>query len=152
MLILQSVAGLLILPSLAWAISEDRKKAKPRIAVVGVVAQLAVALILLKIPLFNKLFLMLNSAALALEEATRAGTSLVFGYLGGGGLPFDEKFPGASFVLGFEALPLILVVSAISALLFYWGVLPVIVKAFSYVLQKTMGLGGAAGLGASASD
>ena len=150
MLILQSVAGLFVLPALAWAISEDRKKARPKIAVIGVSLQLVLALALMKIPLFNKFFLMLNSVVLALEESTRAGTSFVFGYLGGGPLPFDEKFPGSSFVFGIQALPLILVVSAISALLFYWGVLPVIVKAFSFALQKTMGLGGASGLGAAA--
>jgi len=149
-LILQSALGLLILPTLAWAISEDRKKIRPSLAAVGIASQLVLALMLLKIPLFNKIFFTLNSVALALEESTRVGTSLVFGYLGGGELPFDEKFPGASFVLGIQALPLILVVSALSALLFYWGVLPVIVKAFSYALQKILGLGGAAGLGVAA--
>lgn len=150
MSVLQGAFGLLALPALAWAISEDRKKVRPKIVVTGVLAQLLLALALLKIPLFHKFFLMLNSVVLALEESTRAGTSFVFGYLGGGTLPFDEKFPGASFVFGIQALPLILVISALSALFFYWGVLPVIVKAFSYVLQKILGLGGAAGLGAAA--
>ena len=75
---------------------------------------------------------------------------MVFGYLGGGDLPFAEKFPGASFILAFRALPLILVISALSALLFYWKILPIVVQAFSWSLQKTMGLGGAEGLGVSA--
>lgn len=66
------------------------------------------------------------------EEATKAGTSFVFGYLGGGSLPFEEKYPGASFVLALQALPLVLVVSALSSLLFYWRILPYIVKAFSF--------------------
>ena len=75
---------------------------------------------------------------------------MVFGYLGGGTLPFAEKYPSASFILAFRALPLILLISALSALLFYWRILPMVVKAFSWALQKTMGLGGAEGLGVSA--
>jgi CNT family concentrative nucleoside transporter len=75
---------------------------------------------------------------------------VVFGYLGGGALPFAEKYPSASFILAFRALPLILLISALSALLFYWKILPMVVKAFSWALQKTMGLGGAEGLGVSA--
>jgi CNT family concentrative nucleoside transporter len=87
---------------------------------------------------------------LSLEESTRAGTSMVFGYLGGGPLPFEEKFPGAAFILAFRGLPLVLVISALSALLFYWKILPLIVRGFSWGLEKTMRLGGAEGLGVSA--
>jgi CNT family concentrative nucleoside transporter len=79
-----------------------------------------------------------------------AGTSFVFGYLGGGDLPFDEKLRGASFILAFRALPLILLISALSALMFYWKILPLVVKAFSWSLEKTLSLGGAEGLGVSA--
>jgi concentrative nucleoside transporter, CNT family len=75
---------------------------------------------------------------------------MVFGYLGGGPLPFDEKFAGASFILAFQALPLVLVMSALSSLMFYWRVLPWIVRNFSRVLERLFGLGGAEGLGVSA--
>ncbi len=74
----------------------------------------------------------------------------MFGYLGGGPLPFEEAQPGASFVLAFRALPLILVVSALSVPLFYWRVLPLIVRALSWLLQKSLGVGGAVGFGAAA--
>ena len=95
-------------------------------------------------------FLLLNRLVMSLEEATTAGTSFVFGYLGGAELPFKENFPGAGFILAFRALPLVLVISALSALLFYWRILPLVVKAFSWALQKTMGLGGTEGVGVSA--
>ena len=104
----------------------------------------------MKFPPFKELFLLLNQAAMALEQATMAGTSLVFGYLGGGELPFAEQFPGAAFILAFRALPLVLVVSALSALLFYWRVLPAVVRIFSGLLQRTLGIGGAVGVGAAA--
>lgn len=149
-MIFQSMAGLVVFAGVAWLISENRTKVRLIIIIVGIGIQLAVGLILLKLPIFRDFFISLNRLVLSLEESTTAGTSMVFGYLGGGDLPFMEKFPGASFILAFRALPLILVVSALSALLFYWKILPIVVKAFSWSLQKTMGLGGAEGLGVSA--
>jgi len=149
-MIFQSIAGLMIFAAIAWVLSENRKQAKVKVVIIGMVLQLLIGFILLKLPLFSEFFLLLNRAVLSLEEATTAGTSFVFGYLGGAALPFTEKYPGASFILAFRALPLVLLMSALSALLFYWKILPVVVKAFSWTLQKTMGLGGTEGLGVSA--
>ncbi len=149
-MIIQSIAGLLVFAGIAWCMSENRKQASLKIAIIGIIIQLAVGLILLKLPIFREFFLFLNRLVLSLQAATTAGTSFVFGYLGGADLPFKEPFPGASFILAFRALPLVLLMSALSALLFYWTILPVVVKAFSWALQKTMGVGGAEGLGVSA--
>jgi CNT family concentrative nucleoside transporter len=149
-MIIQSIAGLLVFAGLAWCISENRRQVRLKIAVVGIIIQLVVGLILLKLPLFRDFFLLLNQLVLSLQAATTAGTSFVFGYLGGADLPFKEPFPGASFILAFRALPLVLLMSALSALLFYWKILPLVVRGFSWALQKTMGLGGAEGLGVSA--
>jgi CNT family concentrative nucleoside transporter len=92
----------------------------------------------------------LNDLVLVLQNATEAGTSFVFGYLGGGPLPFEETQPGASFVLAFRALPLIIVISALTAVLTYWRVLPWIVRGFARALEKFLGVGGAVGLGTAA--
>jgi len=86
---------------------------------------------------------MLNQGLLSLQEATQAGTSFVFGFLGGGEVPYEEQAGKSSFILAFQALPLILVMSALSALLFYLRILPLVVKFFSLILQKTLGIGGA---------
>jgi CNT family concentrative nucleoside transporter len=86
----------------------------------------------------------------AVESALVAGTSFVFGHIGGGPSPYDVTNPAANFVLAFRALPLVLIVAALSALLFHWGVLPLIVRAFAWALQRTMGLGGAVGVSAAA--
>jgi CNT family concentrative nucleoside transporter len=147
---LQSLVGLAAFAGLAWLISENRKKVSIRLVIVGLMLQLAIGALLLKVPVFRNFFITLNDVVMSLEASTRAGTSMVFGYLGGGPLPFDEKFPGSSFILAFHALPLVLVISALSALLFYWKILPVVVRGFSRVLEKTMQLGGAEGLGVSA--
>ncbi|MGB9442998.1 MAG: nucleoside transporter C-terminal domain-containing protein [Desulfobacterales bacterium] len=149
-MIIQSIAGLLAFAGIAWLLSENRKQVKLNKVVTGILLQLLVGLILLKIPIFRDLFLLLNRMVLSLEAATTAGTSFVFGYLGGAEFPFKEKYPGAGFILAFRALPLVLVISALSALLFYWRILPLVVKAFSRALQKTMGLGGTEGVGVSA--
>jgi CNT family concentrative nucleoside transporter len=147
---LQGIVGVVFLTLLAWLISENRRAVRPRIIVTGLALQIALALALLKIPLFGDLFALLNRGVLALERATTAGTAFVFGYLGGGQLPFAETYPGSSFIFAFKAMPLLLVVSALSSLLFYWKVLPVVVRAFSWLLQKTLGVGGAVGVGAAA--
>ena len=73
----------------------------------------------------------------------------MFGYLGGPPLPFAETHPGASFILAFQALPLVLTISALASLLFYWGILQRITAAFAWLLRRTMGIGGALALGAA---
>lgn len=149
-LALQSAFGFLALIAIAWAISEDRRAFPWRIVISGVLLQMVLAALLLKVPLFKQFFLALNDALLALEKATREGTTFVFGFLGGGPVPFEERAATSSFVLAFRALPLILVVSALSSLLFYWRVLPAIVRAISAALEKAMGVGGAVGLSTAA--
>jgi CNT family concentrative nucleoside transporter len=149
-MIIQSMAGLLVFSGIAWLISENHKKVKVKLVIAGIAIQLVIGFILLKLPLFRSFFISLNHLVLSLEASTKAGTSMVFGYLGGGELPFAEKYPGSSFILAFQALPLILVISALSSLMFYWKILPFVVRSFSYALQKTLGLGGAEGLGVSA--
>lgn len=149
-MIVQSMAGLVVFLLIAWAVSENRRRVVLRTVLVGVGLQLAVGFLLLRVPVFTDFFLGLNRAILALEESTMAGTSFVFGYLGGGKAPFEEIDPARSYILAFRGLPLVLLVSALSSLLFFWRVLPVVVKGFSWALQKTMRIGGAEGVGVSA--
>jgi len=147
---LQSMLGLCVLVLLAWIISEDRRSVSLKTLLVGVGLQFVFALLLLKIPGSREFFFLLSRVVQNLEDATRAGTGFVFGYLGGAPLPFDEKSPGLSYILAFRGLPLVLVVSAISSLLFYWRILPKIVRFFSLIFQRTMGIGGVEGLGTAA--
>ena len=147
---LRGVLGILFLLSLAWLLSERRKGIRWSPVLVGVALQFLMAILLLKLPPVKEGFLLLNRLALALEQATGTGTAVVFGFLGGGTLPFAETGAGSSFVLAFRALPIVLVVSALSSLLFYWRILPVLVKGCALVLEKTLRIGGALGVGAAA--
>jgi len=149
-MIFRSIIGLFILAFIAWLLGENRRNARWQGVATGILVQLVIAITLIKLPFSQGFFLMLNKLVLTLEKATEAGTSFVFGYLGGGPLPFEQSYPDSTFILAFQALPLILIVSALSSLLFYWRVLPILVKGFSFVLEKTFKIGGALGLGASA--
>jgi CNT family concentrative nucleoside transporter len=120
------------------------------VPLIGFALQFAIAALMLRLPASRALFAALNDAVLALQEATRAGTSFVFGYLGGGDLPFAEINPAASFVFAFSSLPLVIVMSALTALLAYWRILPLIVNGLSALLQKTLGVGGAVALSTAA--
>lgn len=149
-LVLQSAIGFFVLHVIAWLLSERRAAVSWHTVLRGMALTAILAVLCLKVPAVKDLFFALNGAVNALERATEAGTSFVFGYLGGGPLPFETRQPGALFVFAFRALPLIVVVSALSSLLFHWGVLPRIVGAFSWLLERVLGIGGAVGLSAAA--
>jgi len=147
---LQAAFGLFALLAIAAALSENRRAIDWRQAGLAFAASIAAALLFLKVPFAAHALGMLNVPVQAVADATRAGTSFVFGYLGGGPLPFAEASPGGAFVLALQALPLVLVVSALTTLLFHWGVLPKIVRALSFVLERSLGVGGAVGLSTAA--
>lgn len=147
---LQSAFGVVALLLIAWALSENRRAVSPRQAALGLAVTLITAVVLLKVPVVARAFGAINDAVGAVASASRAGTSFVFGYVGGGTLPFDLKAPGADFVLAFQALPIVLVMSVLTTLLFYWRILPPVVRGMAWVLERTLGVGGAVGLSTAA--
>jgi hypothetical protein len=147
---MHALAGIAGLLGLAWLVGENRRAVPWRSVAAGLMVQLLLAIVFLKVALVKDLFLKLNDALLVIEKATQAGTGLVFGYLGGGPAPFAVTEQSSLFILAFRALPLVLVVSALSALLFYWRVLPAVVRALSWLLEKTMRVGGVVGLSTAA--
>jgi CNT family concentrative nucleoside transporter len=147
---LQSTLGILAILALAYLISENRRAVNWRQAGIALAVTLLLALVMLKVPKVEVVFALITEAVDAIATATRAGTAFVFGYVGGGPLPFEVKEPTATFILGFQALPVVLVMSVLSSLLFYWGIMPPIVRGFSRVLEKTLDVGGAVGLSTAA--
>ena len=111
---------------------------------------MVLALLFLKVPLFQALFSAMNQGVLALQAATTAGTTFVFGYLGGGELPFEELKPGTSYVLAFQAFPLIIVIGALTALLSHWRILPLIIEGLARIFTRTLNIGGAVALSGAA--
>jgi len=149
--IARGILGLLVLVAVATAISERRKQIQWKTVGAAVGLQLLIAAVLLKIPETRGIFVVLNAVVQTLEKATQAGTGFVFGYLGGAQVPFDLAATGGSvYVLAFRGLPIILVASALSSLLFYWRILPLMVRGVAWCLQRSLGVGGAEGLAAAA--
>jgi CNT family concentrative nucleoside transporter len=146
--------GLAVIPFVAWLLSEQRSalsgQAVLRMAVAAIALQIAVAGLLLNVPLLRGLFDWPSRAIVALQAATLDGVRLVFGHLAGGPAPYEIVRPEQSFVLAFQALPLILIVSVLSKVLYHWGVLQKIVRGFAWALERTMNVDGPVATGAAA--
>jgi CNT family concentrative nucleoside transporter len=147
---IQSAVGIFALLALAFVVSEDRRLVSWRQAATGLAVTFILAVLMLKIPQLQAAFAVIGDAVDAIAVATRAGTAFVFGYLGGGPLPYELKTPGAEFVLALQALPVVLVMSVLTTLMFHWGILPPIVRGFAVALERTLGVGGAVGLSTAA--
>lgn len=146
----QSAVGLIAIIALAWILSEDRRAFRIRMVVAALLLQLAIALLLLKFPPARAALFGLNDLVNALSKATQAGTSFVFGYVGGAAPPFAVTNPGGLISFAFAVLPLVIVISALSALLWYWRILPLVVGGIAFVLRRVLGLGGATALASGA--
>jgi CNT family concentrative nucleoside transporter len=153
--VLKGILGLVGFIGIAWLLSEDRFgvpwRQQVKFALVGLSLQFLAALLLLKFIFFKEVFLILNGAVGALQAATNAGSTFVFGFLGGADdLPFEVTDAGATYIFAFQALPLVVVMSALSALLFHWRILPLVSRALAWMLRKTFGIGGPLGIAAGA--
>jgi concentrative nucleoside transporter, CNT family len=150
----QSLAGLFVIPLIAWLLSERRDAIGPmrlvRLLLAGLGLQLVIAGIMLNIAAVRVAFDWAAGVVTALQAATGAGVQLVFGYLAGGPAPFQTVDPRNSFILAFNALPLILVISALTKLLYHWGVLQRVVHAIGWALRRTFGVSGPVGTSAAA--
>ena len=148
--LLHSALGLIVFPLLALIFCTTKRHLNVRawLTVVGV--QIGLAILLLKLPWFQFVFAVLNQAVTAIESATQAGTSLVFGYLGGGTAPFEITDGASNFILAFRALPIVIVIGALTALLSYWKILPLVIGGFSRIFAKTLNIGGAVALSGAA--
>ena len=148
----QGLVGIVLILMLAWALSEDRANRPGWRWIAGaVLLQIAVAIAVTQVPFIWTLVGYANSAVFAIEKATLVGSSYMFGYTGGAPIPFILK-PGAEqpVIVAFQILPLIIVFSALSALLWHWGILRAAVRGLSWALRSTMGVSGVVGLGAGA--
>jgi CNT family concentrative nucleoside transporter len=148
---MQAILGIGFLLILCFLLSEARRDVHWRAVAVGLVLQLFIATILLRVPVVSETLFLLNGIVEAVEQATRVGSEFVFGYVAGGAPPFAVTAEGALYIFAFRVLPQILVFSVLVALLWYWGILRWIVRGFGAVLQRALGLSGALGTAAASS-
>lgn len=146
---IQSLIGIVVFIALCWLISENKKRFPWGLAVGALILQVGLILLLFAVPNARLVLDGIAAGVNGLAQATATGTQFVFGYLGGGDQPYSVTNPNALFVFGFQVLPLIVVISALSALLWHWKILKWIIRGFGYLFEKTIGLGGASALGVS---
>ena len=149
---LQPTIGFFALLFLGAIFSENIKAIKLKYVVSGVLIQLILALLLLRVDIVGSFFEYLSDGVMVLKAANDYGTQFVFGYLADGapGAPFDVTNPAGTFIFAFGGLTLIILMSAISALLWHWRIIPFIVNALSVLFKIPLNVGGPIGLGATA--
>jgi CNT family concentrative nucleoside transporter len=143
---LQSVLGLGAIVACCAVFSNNRRAVSPPLVIKSLALQFLLALLLIRLPASQQLFWVLNQGIEALQRATAAGTTFIFGFLGGGPLPYAETIEHGSVILAFQTLPMVIVISVLSGLLIYFRILPMVLRLMSLLLQKTLQVGGAAGL------
>ncbi len=149
---LQPTIGLFALLALGAVFSENIKSIKIRYVVTGVLIQFILAILLTKVELISSFFNILSDGVMVLKAANDYGTGFVFGYLADGApnAPFDINNQAGTFIFAFGGLTLVILMSAISALLWYWRVIPILVNALSVLFKRPLNVGGPIGLGATA--
>ena len=146
----RALIGIVLIYGLCWVLSEKRKLFPWKIVLGATAMQFAFALILFGIPFIKDILLKANGLVDALQNASRAGTSFVFGYVGDN-VAAGELIGGSPPPLFFfQILPIIIVVAALSAILWHWHILRWITNGFAFVFRRGMGLGGATSLAVSA--
>lgn len=146
----QALAGLALTLGLCWLVSENRKRFPWGLAIGAIVVQVGLVLLLFGLPQAQALLRGVNGAVEGLSASTQAGTMFIFGFLAGGDQPYPVSNPGLGFIFAFRVLPVILVVCALSALLWHWKILKWAAQGFGFVFQKTLGLRGPPALATAA--
>ena len=149
--ILQIIIGFIGLVCIAIPFSQDKRSINFRHIIAAILLQVLLAFALLKIPFIVQVFAYLSDGVTALQAATQEGAEFVFGYLSNSSTsPFEASGTGNSMIFAFQILPLIIVISSLSALLWFWNILPLIIRAISKIFEKLFNIGGPIGLGATA--
>ena len=148
---LQIIVGFIGLVCIAIPFSQNRSSINYRYIFVAIIFQIILAFALLKIPFIVQIFAYLSDGVSSLQAATQEGAEFVFGYLSNTSVsPFESSGAGNSMIFAFQILPLIIVISSLSALLWFWNILPLIIRAISKVFEKLFNIGGPIGLAATA--
>ena len=146
----RSLIGIAVIILIAWLLSENKKRFPVFLVIGSLAVQAALVLALFAIPNSQAVLQGITAAVDGLSSATDRGTQFVFGYLAGGDAPYAApEGASAPFIFGFRVLPLILVISALSALLWHWKILKWITYGFGFLFQRAMGLSGPSALAAA---
>jgi len=147
----RSLFGIVFILGCAWLISSGRTRVPYRAVATALGIQASIGILIFSIPGLRESLANLTQGIAALQEATLQGTQFAFGYLAGGPAPFEATSPDNGFILAFQVLPVIIVISTLAAVFWHWGILELICRGLGYVFKRILGLSGPASLGAAAS-
>ena len=149
-MVVQSLIGIIGLIFIAIPFSESIQKIKAKFIIYALLIQISLAFILLKIPLISSFFDVMSVAVESLRLSAIEGSSFVFGYLGGGDAPFEVSNNQNLPIFAFTFLPMLIFLSALSALLWHWKVLPLLIKLLAKLFERPLDAKGPIGLAATA--
>ena len=154
LLVVQAFFGIVVFVAIAVVFSEQRTLPGWRLLIAGLGLQFLFAFAVFNLNFLQQMLSLINRGVNAVVNATESGTLFIFGYLGGDPLnvdyPFSISEPDATMILAFRILPLVLMFTVLSAILWHYRVLPVIIKGFSLVLRKSLNVSGAVGFSSAA--
>ena len=149
-MIIQSLIGIVALILIAIPFSESIQKIKVKFIIYALLIQTSLAFILLEIPFISTFFDVMSMAVESLRLSAIEGSSFVFGYLGGGEAPFEVSNNQNLPIFAFTFLPMLIFLSALSALLWHWKILPFLIKLLAKLFEKPLDAKGPIGLAATA--
>ena len=141
-----SAFGIIVILLCTWAISSNRKSFPWRTVIWGMVLQFAFAIFILKTPIGLRLFQAAQVVVDQLNVYANEGAKMVFGPLGDGEALRRTFGPAHGFIFAVSVSATIILISALSSLLYHWGVLQKVVAAMAYVMMKTMRTSGSESL------
>ena len=149
-MIIQSLIGIVALILIALPFSESIQEIKVKFISYALLIQISLAFILLEIPFISSFFDVMSIAVESLRLSAIEGSSFVFGYLGGGEAPFEVSNNQNLPIFAFTFLPMLIFLSALSALLWHWKILPFLIKLLAKLFEKPLDAKGPIGLAATA--
>jgi len=144
---LVSFAGIFVLVGFAWILSTDKKNMNWRVVGWGIGLQILIAFFIFIVPVGSRLFLVVNDVVVEVLDSASAGAKFVFGRLAlAPGETSEAGEESLGFILAFQAFPTIIFFSALIAILYYFKIMPLIIRGFAYVFTKLMRISGAESL------
>ena len=144
---LVSFAGIFVLIGFAWVLSADKKNMNWRVIGWGIGLQILIGFFIFVVPVGSDLFSLVNDIVVKVLDSASAGAKFVFGRLAlAPGQTSETGEESLGFILAFQAFPTIIFFSALIAILYYFKIMPLIIRGFAYVFTKLMRISGAESL------
>ena len=130
---LRAIPGILILVLISYLISVDRKNIPWRTVIIAFSVQLLIGVFILKVPIVKMFFEKIGEIFIAIIDSTTAGTSFLFGSI----------INNEEYIFALNVLPIIIFFSALTSVLYYFGIIQKIVGGFAFILRNLVKISGA---------